>query len=282
MFNESSMGIDSFKPEKRDNVSSPENSEINRDYLMSVPELDRIRRHPDPRKLSSENKAKLEGLNNRLNEIVGSSMSFMFDKMIKDRKEGYVEKGEPGEAIDELLSSYPLDAKLITLPDNIMAEIMKPLNFELRQTIYVQRDKRTVQDALKLYKLRLNDTVVAYHVSSEEIENRSLVPGKNENAVYFSTDIKRLFNDTAAKNIYAFRILKSDINSYRYGGLDCFGKMKTSDMRGVEIEGAISLYSKGDRNYRFEVLDSLGASFAKDYYAASDSANAYMDKKESA
>lgn len=280
MFNESSMGLNNFKSENEGGNNSKENSEINRDYLMSVPQLDNIRRSPN--NLSIEKRAILEGIDKRINEIVSSNMSFMFDKIIKDRKEGYVEKSDSGEAIDELLSSYPLDAKLITLPDNLLAEIMRPLNFELRQSMFVQRDKRTIQDALKLYKLRVKDTVVAYHVSSEEIENRRLVPGKNENAVYFSTDIERLFNDTSAKNIYAFRILKSDINSYRYGGLDCFGKMKTSDIRGVEIEGAISLYSKGDRNYRFKVLDSLGASFAKDYYAASDSANSYMDKKESA
>ena len=118
-----------------------------------------------------------------------------------------------------------------------------------------------------------------YHVSDGEIKDGKLIPGSGEDAVYFSTDIKRLFNNTGTKNLYAFRVLKSDMDRYRYGALDCFGKMRTADNQGVEIEDAISLYSKGDHSYRNKVLDSLGADFATNYHSASDRANAFMKEK---
>lgn len=279
MFKETLIAPRELKSEDEKEISQEEILEIKKDYLMSVPELDRIRMHPDPRKLSPEKKAKLEGVNRRIKEIIGEHKGSIFETIIKEREgeQGDFDKSDSG--IDKILENYSLDAKLIELPDELLAEILRPLNSKIRQVLFVQRDKKTISDAIDVYKYRMDKTVIAYHVSDGEIKDGKLIPGSGEDAVYFSTDIKRLFNNTGTKNLYAFRVLKSDMDRYRYGALDCFGKMRTADNQGVEIEDAISLYSKGDHSYRNKVLDSLGADFATNYHSASDRANAFMKEK---
>ncbi len=279
MFKENFSPASELKTKQEEELNKREAFEIKTDYLMSVSQLDRLRRCSDPSKLSPEKKAILEGVNRRIEEVVGEKRGSIFENIIKERKGERGEFDKEDSALDEILENYSLDAKLIELPDNLLAEVLRPLNSEIRQALFVRRDKVSLKDAISVSKSRIKDSIIAYHVSDKEIAGDKLKPGRGEDAVYFSTDIKRLFNNTGTKNLYAFRILKKDMDRYRYGALDCFGKIKTSDKDGVEIEDSISLYSKGDHSYRNKVLDSLGAGFATNYHSASDRANAFMKEK---
>lgn len=278
MFKETLIAPNLAKAEDGEVSNGRESLELKKDYLMTMRELDSLRLKP---KLdNAEKMAKLEGLNNRIDSLIGENKGVIFDKIIKAKEQGNKEATKTSRSIDHILESYALETKLIELPDNLLAEILRPLNHQIRQAIFVQRDKLNLSQAARTYARWVEDSVLAFHVSSREIKDAKLLPGEGEDAVYFSTDIERLFNNTSAKYIYAFHIPKDKLASYNYGALDCFGKFKIGDEQGIDIEDSISIYSKGDHSYRQKVLDALGAKFATNYYAATDHGNAYMEQRK--
>ncbi len=257
--------VDDKKTETENNRES--------EFLMTMTELDSFR---NPTTKTPEKSEKLERLNQRIDEVVAGGHAEIFKKLAEAKKEGSSKSNLLSEEIDELFENYPLDVKLIDLPESLLGKILKPMSKEIRQAIYVQRDKRTLEEAMRLYRNWTKDAVIAYHVSDREIKNGFLQPGHNESAVYFSTDIERLFNLKSAKYIYAFRLNKDKVDKYRYGALDCFGKMEMQNQQGVEIEDMVSIFNQDDPAYRQRVLDNLGAKFAENYHAASDTADAFL------
>jgi len=243
------------------------------DFLMSPMELDGLRfGAATPEKLKI-----LEQLNNKINEIVSQTKIEIFSDIIKNKeeqKENRVDLAE--EEINSLTANFAVGSKLIDLPEEVIGKILRPMNKEVRQMIYVQRDKISVEKAKELHHYWNKDVVTVFHVSDRELKDNEFRAGDKDNAVYFSTDIKRLFNLKDAKYIYAFRISKKTADISVYGALDCFGKLELKNGQGIEVEDKIKIFDEKDLSYRKKTMDSLGAAFDTTYQPAKDSIVHFM------
>lgn len=255
------------------------NKQVN-NFLMSPEMLDRRYRFPSHK--TPETVAFMEELDREIEKITRGKKISIFDKLKKSRQENKKEISSEEilkEDINEIISNYPEDTKLIDLPPELLGKILSPMNKEIRETLYVQRNTLTLSIALKTYFRWTKDVVLAFHVSDKELKDGKLKAGAGENSVYFSTDINRLFNLKSAKYIYAFRLSNQEVSRYRYGALDCFGKMQLKDNQGVEIEDYIKIFDPNDPSYRQKTLNEVGANFDTSYRAADDWAADFMEKK---
>jgi len=217
-------------------------------------------------------------LDQRINELVGESKLDIFGKIIEANQENKSDGWEDNvwdDQINEVMGSVDPKNKLIDVPDFIIGELLKPLPRENQERIYVQRDKITLEKMLEVYKKYNENTDIVFHVSGKEI-NDVLKSGKGEDAIYFSTDIKRLFNLKSAKYIYAFRLNKKNVALAKYCAVDCFGKLKTQDIDNVQIDDYIKIFDENNPEYRKNIMKKLGADFEADYVPATDQAAEFM------
>lgn len=242
------------------------------DFLMDLANLDRIRYYP---KKTIENFDFLKKLDDQIDQITKNNKFGIF-KLIKEKNQSIQDSKDKNSNInnydfstnemEDLITDYGTEKKLIDLPIDILGKILSPLPNEIRQTIYVQRNKITAKKALELYRHWVDNKIICFHVSDHEIKSNELQPGK-EGAVFFSTDIKKLFNLHSAKYIYAFRIDKKTAQGSHYSGApEYFGRLGGV----VPIEDSIKIFSEEDPNYRNEVLKSLGGEFDEGYSPSSD------------
>ncbi|MBN2854379.1 hypothetical protein JXK06_02500 [Patescibacteria group bacterium] len=247
------------------------------DFLMSPSELDSLRfgaKTPDKLVL-------LDKLNNKIDEIVSNYKPEIFEKIKESRQKKEINNDDiNGDEIKKAISIAGPNAKLQDLPTDIFAKILRPMNTEARQMIYVQRNKISADKAWELFQHWSKEVVTVFHVSDRELSGDELRAGDKDTAVYFSTDIKRLFNLKDAKYIYAFRISKKTSDISAYGALDCFGKLNLKKGQGIEVEDKIKIFSETNPSYRSEVLNSLGASFDESYQPAKDSTTHFMKAKQ--
>lgn len=198
---QSNNTVDNFlRKEEAEKKEEPKNNK----FLMSLAELDRIRFG----RLTPEKSEYLEELNNEIRRVVGEYNPRIFEKIKEANKQGeedYNFFDDQERMIEEAAS---LSTPLIDVPEQVLGEILKPLSQEIRQLIYVQRNKMTLENALAVYRKHIKNNQLVFHVSSHDVEG-GLKKGKDDSAVYFSTDIKRLFNLTNPKYIYAFFWIQS-------------------------------------------------------------------------
>lgn len=244
---------------------------LKNDFLMSPIELDALRLPPKtPEKLK-----KIDQLNKVIDKVVGGGHLEIFQKLTESKKHNEESPNLLREDLDVVLKEYSPNTKLIDLPPYILGKILRPLSNEIRQMIYVQRNTISLLQAVKVCKHWTENVVIAYHVSSKKIKDGILRPGEKETAVYFSTDIKQLFNTNKANYIYAFRLHNPE--KYRYGALECFGKLELKKGDGVEIEDSLAISDPNNPAYRNQVLQSIGAEFSN-YYGADDRARVFMEQ----
>lgn len=238
-------------------------------------ELDRKKNNP-----KREDFQFIADLNKRVVELAGGPSVGWFDK-IQDLKEQNEELKDSDweEGIKYLTEGvYLSDTKLAEIAPDDLKNILKPLDRDTRELLFTQRRKISLEQAVRVMKSRLEDTVMAYHVSPYDIKFENGLGGDANDEVYFSTDLTRLFNQKEAKYIYAFRIPKKELASRRYNDIDCFGKMKMNGAR-ESICDKLPIFDPQDHNYRQRVLESIGAGFEKDYYAASDSFERFQSQR---
>ncbi len=248
----------------------------------------RDRRELDSRKSNPRKREDfqfIDGLNKRVVELAGGADTGWFDKIKELETENKsVEDMDWEQGIKYLVEgTYNSDTKLSELVPSDLQHILKPLDRDTRELLFTQRRKISLEQALKVMKSRLEDTVVAYHVSPYDIKFEDGLGGDNNDELYFSTDLKRLFNQKEAKYIYAFRMPKKELASRRYTDIDCFGKTRMNGGREA-ICDKLSIFDPKDPSYRKKVLEEIGASFEENYYAASDSFERFQasQKPESA
>jgi len=226
-------------------------------------------------KKTIENSKFLDELDKRINQITQNNKFGIFNKLMEKNKEAKdnnkvddskkaVEFYNEDDLETDILSKYGFDEKLINLPDDVLGKILAPLNHEIRQTVYVQRDKLTLAQAAMIYRRWVNDKVVCFHVRERELETNELKADKKspEKAIFFSTDINKLFDLHSAKYIYAFRIGKSTLRASQYEGApEHFGRLEGA----VEVEDSIKIFSEEDPAYRHKTMKTIGADFDKSY-----------------
>lgn len=272
------LQIKTTKPREVDDIPREENQEEKKaDLLMSPLVLDNLKKNRN-----SISKMKiLEELEKTIDRVVGESKMKVFDTIVKANEEDRGDKWKEDlwkEHTKKLRTDADLDAKLISLPEEILGELLKPLPRENQERIYVQRDTIDLKKMLEVYNKYSGATDIAFHVSDRELKG-VLKAGPGENAVFFSTDIKRLFNKKDAKYIYAFRMNKKNIEMSKYCGVDCFGKISTQEIDDIQIDDSIKIFDEKDPSYRKRILDKLAASFETSYRAANDHASAYMESR---
>lgn len=262
---------------KESSFNKPESNKSDDEFLMTVTELDSFRNGTKTVAKSE----KLDRLNKKIDEVVAGGRVEIFKKLAEAQKEGRSITDLLSEDENELFENYSPDTKLMDLPQELIGKILKPMNKEIRQLIFVQRNTMTLKQAVRVHHNWTKNCVVAYHVSDKEIKEGFLKPDPKaaDKAIYFSTDIKRLFNKKSTKYIYAFRLQKNRANTYQYGALDCFGKMDNNSADGIEIEDALSIFDPNDPSYRKRILDSIGAKFAENYHAADDTGDAFLKNR---
>lgn len=255
------------------NKSDANNS--NDDFLMTMDDMRYLREG----KKTIEKSEKIDRLNKKIDEVVAGGHIEIFKKLAEAKKEGKKNPNLLVEDSDEIFANYSPDTKLIDLPKELLGKILRPMNKEIRQTIFVQRNTMDLEQALRTQDKWTKESVVAYHVSPFEAKN-GFLEKQREPAIYFSTDIERLFNRKDSKYIYAFRINKDKLATYEYGGLDCFGRMQMqNDLSRIEIEDGVSIFDPNDPSYRKRMLDNIGAKFAENYHAADDTAAAFLKNR---
>lgn len=229
-------------------------------FLMSPLEIHNLQTG----RKSPERFAKLDALDKHINEIVGHGSFKVFKKLAEKKQSGEQQDDDANdllvEDIEQIESHYNLEeTMLIDLPLELLAKILKPLNKEIRQRIYVQRDKISLSKAILVYERWTKDATIAYHTSPTKIEGGFL--NSQDGKVYFSTSIKHLFSRNGnAKYIYAFRITNPE--KYRMDNFEKFGKLEIGSSSGVEIEDMYSISDPNDPSYRQKALDAIGAEFA--------------------
>lgn len=247
-------------------------TQITDKFLMPFRNFDLHYRHGV---MTIEKKRFLEELDQKIDSLVGQYKPAIFDKIKKARAEGqdinsYLENNE------KLLElAAPLKSRLIDLPDNLLGELLKPLDREVRQTLYVQRDTMTLETALAVYRKKVKKSRPVFHVSKYDIENY-LEAGKTGPDIYFSTNIKKLFNLKEAKYIYLMTLNEDELDKYKYGATEFFGKIALPKGGKMEILDKIKIFDDKDPSYRQKTLTELGAEFDQDYVAADDHGARFM------
>ena len=247
------------------------------DFLMTASELHLLRE----RKNNPEKNNFLQKLDERISQVTGGAKIDIFGNIIRHNQEGGSASSEDSAIEDEITRVYAggnLNRPLGDLPDEAIGKILKPIPSEARQMVYVQRNTMTIEKALEVSNRWAKESVIAFHVSDKEIKN-GLEASQDGMAVYFSTDINRLFHLNSAKYIYAFRLTKKTADSASYGALDCFKKMQLKKGDKIEIEDSIKIFSEEDPSYRQRVLDSLGAKFDKSYSSTLDKGADFLESE---
>lgn len=256
----------------------PEKNKPKLDFLISREELNRKKALAQSGGSSGgkhEAKKYLKDLDEAISKVLQNiSKESIFEKLMQKNKNSDNDSKNyfTVSDLERILENYSLKEKLINLPEDIFGKILVNLPKDIQETVYIQRDVFDIQHAIKINKLRGEEPIVAYHVSSKEIKGGKIRPGDKEDAIYFSTDIKKLFDLKGAKYIYAFLIDKKTAAISRYPGApDYFGKLNTQ-MGGQEIIDNIKIVDENDNAFRSEILDKLGAEFDAGYSAAEQSA----------
>lgn len=252
-----------------------ENPIKNEKFLMSLSELDRIRFRP----LTPEKSNYLEELNKEIQRVIGEYKPNIFEKIKEANSHGRENYDFFNDQERMITEAASLSSTLTDVPEEVLGEILKPLNQEIRQLIYVQRDKITLERALAIYRKHIKNNQLVFHVSPYDI-NGGLKKGKDDSVVYFSTDIKRLFNLTNPKYIYAFFLDSKSIDRSKYGALDCFGKIALRDRDEIEVVDKIKIFDEKDQGYLKRVIKELGAGFDSSY-SPSDNHAAQFIKRDS-
>ncbi|MDA3802942.1 MAG: hypothetical protein PF488_03560 [Patescibacteria group bacterium] len=248
-----------------DSKKSPEKKDENYELLVdSIMQFQRMRQSN-----SLENQTFVEDVEKKVFELSGSARINIFEKIMelkKENKEDWKDVDLWEEGINNSIyeNNYSDETLLIDVDENTLANLLKPLNKELRENIYVTRDKKTIGDIIKISEKRAEEDKIVYHVSPYEL-NDSVKPGKGEEYIYFSSDIEKLFNLNEAKYIYAFRINNKLLNNSKYCTAECFHRLRNVDSNNFFIDDSIKIFDEKDPSYRKQVLDSLGAKFYKDY-----------------
>lgn len=240
------------------NSEDRKNQQGDNDFLMSPFKLDSIRNGTK----TMEKRAFLDRLNKRLDEIVDKTEPTIFKNIIRKNKGEDIEDKEIlKQETDSILAGKSPSDKLSTISEEDLSKILKRLPRQTRQMIYVQRDSLKIKDAILAMDFHANNRVVLFHVDEHDIENE-LRPGKNEDSVYFSTDIKRLFNLDSAKYIYAVTMDKKASEASKYSGApDCFRKIKYKGEGDFEIVDKIKIFDEKDPSHRNKTIEDLGANF---------------------
>lgn len=264
-------------PKEAETTPKEEKKEEGReDFLMSPLMLTAMKKNRDLKKADF-----LERLKQRLDSIVGESRISVFDKIIKANEEnrGNEWKEDMWEGhIDDVMENINPDDMLIDIPEEKLGALLRPLPRENQERIYVQRDKYPVKRLMEPLAKYGQTTDIAFHVSDLELKD-VLKAGKGENAVYFSTNIKRLFYKKESKYIYAFRMSKKNIEMSKFCGVDCFGKLSTQEIDHTQIDDSIKIFDEKDPAYRQKIFDKLAAGFEKGYRAVNDHGSAFMESR---
>jgi hypothetical protein len=230
-----------------------------------------------------ETMAFVDRLDKKIDEIVGSHKIDVFEEIKKHKNDQKwdVDKMFDAEVDKKIEEGFDPNAKIITLPEDVLGELLKPMVKEIRENIYLGRNNISVGNLVLAYKKATKDSKFAFHVSPYDIKDR-LEGSEKDSAIYFSTDIKRLFDQKGAKYLYAFRLNKDDLNKYQYGALDCFGKLIMKDKTSfIEIEGKIKMFDESGKDpaYRKKIIDELGAGFEKSYIPIEDEAAKFVETR---
>ncbi len=252
----------------REGENKPE--EKKDDFLMSVNKLDSMRFGAK----TPEKNEFIKNLDQKIDKITGSFKLHIFDNLKEHKDDANWQLGDifEEEANNILAEGIDLNTKLIDIPEEILGEILKPMSKEARQLIYVQRNVITMENALKAYMMWIKGGEIAFHVSPHEINGKL---GEKGEPIFFSKDIKRLFDQREAKYIYAFRISNKTANISRYDGAPgYFGKLAAPG--GFEIEDSIKIFNESDPAYRVKAMAEIGANFDKTYKPANRSGDEYI------
>jgi hypothetical protein len=258
--------------EKVENIEKEKDEQ----FLMSPLMLDNMKKNRNSKKAEF-----FDELDRRIDDLVGDSKLDVFEKIIEANQETKSDEWEEkiwDNQINEVMGSVDPKDKLIDIPDLILGELLKPLPRENQERVYIQRDIITLEKMLDVYKKYSENTDIVFHVSSKDIKD-VLKSGKGDNAIYFSTDIKRLFNLKEAKYIYAFRLNKKNVELSKYCPVDCFGKLRTQDIDNIQIDDCIKIFDENNPEYRKNIIKKLGASFEESYRPASDHASEFMTSR---
>lgn len=250
---------------------------VNREFLYSPDQLRSF-------KLSKnrEKRAIYEAVEKKVQELTKDAKLDVFNTIIELREKG--EKDWESKLWDENINKlikkygYSDETLLIDLDEETLGKLLQPLRKELRENTYVARDKIPLNRFTKEGLGRAKDDVLVFHVSPEKIEG-GLKPAKGEEYIYFSSDLKRLFNLNTAKYIYALRVNKSQLPSTLYCAADCFHRVRFTDVQDFVIEDSIKIFSEEDPGYRNAVLNRLGADFNTLYTTATGRGESFIKQK---
>lgn len=235
------------------------------EFLMSRDALDKaIKNNPEI----------IKKIDEKISNILGGYKISIFDELKKHKEDDNWQIGsifaEEVKKIRE--SNIDPNLKVIDAPEVVLSSLLKVLTPEMRRLAYVQRANWSVLNASMVMLMRGVDSKVVYHVSPYEISRK--IGGKDQE-IYFSTDIKNLFDLKEGKYIYAFRLDKKTLDGARYDGApSCFGKRALKE--GIEIEDSITIYDPLKPGYRAQVMDEIGAKFNSDYKAANRGGDKYL------
>jgi len=287
-FNKSSLSKKSEKNEKLNkSVDKPRDlPEDNYKDLVMDPEIFYLLdKNPE------KNRPFFNRLDARLKELESCNELKIF-KILQKQQENLKNKNEDSnfdkniqdfsfQEISKIIDggNYLPSEKLSDLPDNLLGLLLSPLPPGAKKTIYLDRYRKTLGEVLSVYdKWREKDSnVYCFHLSPHEIKGDVLVSKKNkktgESGIYFSADIKNLFNLSNAKYIYAFKLDKRSLPSTRYDGSpDFFGRLEDS----VEIEDRMKIFSEEDPAYRDKILEKLGGAIYKGHSSSQDKAAEFL------
>ncbi len=230
-----------------------------KDFLMNADRLNDLRR---------SKKILYFAIEKKVNQICQANSNIF--AYLKKQQE-LVETGDSPsyrESVKEMAQELDFDKKLEELSEPILAKLLSPLSKEIRELMYVQRNKISVAQLLEVIDKWEDRTKYAFHVSPHKIVGQHI-----NGDVHFSTDITKLFNKSGeGKYIYAFR-LPSDLKGVKPNrNEEAFGYLNGS----VIYEDVYPLINENDKDplYRQKALKKIGAGFS-DYVAASDRINLY-------
>ncbi len=241
----------------------------------SIMEFQRMRNSKD-----SEKKKFVENVESKVEQITENSRENIFNKIISERKKGNIDwKDALYEEKNKALSNiedYEPNKLLIELDDNSLGNALKPLDKELRENIYVIRDRVDLDQLNTIILKRAESSDIVFHVSPKEIQDE-IKKSKEDEYIYFSSDLKKLFNLKTAKYIYALRINRDLLNKSKYSSVDCFHKLRAGS-EGFSIVDKIKIFDENNPSYRGNVLNSLGAEFYQDYLSSDDHGSEAMKR----
>lgn len=174
------------------------------------------------------------------------------------------------DSLKSIAEEIGYDKLISDVPEDVLAILLKPLSKEMREAMYVQRNKVSVAQLLEVAIKWQERVQYAFHVSPNKINGQEI-----KGPVYFSTDIKQLFRAPKNRYIYAFKLPIDSKGIQWNSNVDVFGHLKGN----VIFEDMYPLVDKNKKDplYLQKALSEIGANFKDDYYADSDRVRAHMD-----